>query len=146
MTTDPNRVGSALLGLEFIQRYDLLFDLRALRSRRTRLYYSKRFDETDAWQPVSGISAPGYASPLHMEFILDERGYGIAVVSGPGFLYDELGLRPGMIITGINGQNILEIEPAEFSRILSLMHNSGEGELTIIDTDGTERVIRRDRQ
>ena len=41
ITTTGESFGEVVVGLEFLRNYDVLFDMRALRSQRTRLYYKQ---------------------------------------------------------------------------------------------------------
>jgi len=138
---------NVLLGLEFIQRYDILFDMRALfdisaiTSKRDRLYYKKRFTNTDIEQTFNGIysAAPNiYGIGIRRE----EKGFFVFSVTVPGFAYNELGLRPGMIITGFNGRNLAGLELTELSRIFQTIRKEG-GTLTVLNANGTESVIKR---
>ena len=147
ITTDSvaEYFSTALLGMEFLQHYDLLFDLRNLRTvmgGSTRLYFKRLMEVSDTEQSFVGITSPRY-DPFGVGVYLNENGFLIVRVTIPGFAHDELGLLPGMTLTNFNGRDLGGLEIMELSRILRHLRDGGTGELTIIDPDGTERVIVR---
>ena len=137
----------ALLGLEFLQRYDFLFDMRALfnirtlTSKRNRFYFKQHFIKSDEELPLGGIFPSANPNPFGLRIRRVEKGFFVAEVRTPGFTHDELNLRPGMTLTIFNGRNLAGLETAELSIILAHLFDGGTGELVILDADGTERVI-----
>ena len=135
-------IGAAFIGLEFLQHYDFLFDMRTLRPRRTRLYYRPSFARTDAERSFTGIYSPG-VDYFGIRIRLEEQGFFVSTVIAPSFEHDELGLMPGMTLTSFNGRSLAGLEPTELSTILAYLKGGGSGELAVLDADGTERVIVR---
>ena len=145
--------GEAILGLDFLQRYDFLFNLRTLNPRRerTRLYYRQlSFIPNMEMTGTEGLLFWADFSPLYE--IIDPSGiiavqeegfFEVLFAISPGFAHDELGLMPGMLITAINGQPAIGTDQTQLSEFLAYLQDGGEGELTVLDTDGTERVIVR---
>ena len=144
LTTSPTAeyFGVTLLGVDFLQRYDILFDLRFLRARLggiTRLYYRHRLEKADTKLACPGIFT-NISEPFGIRLETREEGLWVWGVIIPGFAHDELGLMPGMTITAINGQRITGNDRTQLYEFLVYLKEGGTGELTVW-VDGAERVI-----
>lgn len=143
-TSRVENSGRALLGMEYLQHYDLLFDMRALRGRalrNSRLYFRHRSDKAETERSFGGLR-PTRPDPLGIQLVLRDGRIRVWSVVLHGFAY-ELGLRPGMWITAINEQRISGTDRTRLYEFFAYLKEGGNGELTILDIDGTERVIRR---
>ena len=131
--------GIPIMGLDFLQRYDFLFDMRSLNPRRerTRLYFKQRLEKTDKVLSCYIIFSNPYG------IILQSRNDSLWVfgVTIPGFAHDVLGLMPDMTVTAINGHYIIGSERTRFYEFLAYLKDGGEGELTVLDADGAEHII-----
>jgi len=133
--------GMVIIGMEFLQKYDILFNMSTLRSEITRLYYKKNIEKENKEQFFSGVITPS-PNPFGIQVWLKEKGFLVDKVTIPGFSHDELGIRPGMMLIKFNGRDLGGLELRELSRILTTMRNKN-GVLTVLNTDGTEIVITR---
>ena len=135
----------AILGMDFLQRYDLLFDMRTLNPRRerTRLYYRQRPEKANTEPFLRSIFA-SISEPFGLRLESQEEGrwLWVSAVTSPGFAHDELGLMPGMTITAINGQPITGADRTQLYDFLSYLKDGGHGELSVW-VDGAKRVITR---
>ena len=132
-----------IVGLDFLQHYDLLFDIRTLRNKRTKLYYKQHLDKENKRIAIKSIF-DNFNEQFGLGLDTQEEGnWWVWGVTIPGFAHDELGLIPGMTIVGINGQRIIRMEKAQLYEALLNMKEGGNIELMIFNFDGTEQIIKR---
>jgi hypothetical protein len=126
-----------LIGFEFLKNYDWLFDYREIRkAQTTEMYYNPivPVEERDYgfFSFLDEVPVPGI-----LNFGITDKGLVIRSLIKDGIAYIEYGLRPGNIITKINGQSIFDyskealVDPAFFSMVTNV---------TILE-DGIEREI-----
>jgi hypothetical protein len=95
-----------ILGLEFLKYYDFLFDYRDLRhGKTTGIYYAPNtpMKERDYGFYSFLKEIPQFGV---IDFSVFESGIGIISVINDSIAYTRFGLRPGTVITKINGKPI----------------------------------------
>ncbi|GMO33525.1 MAG: hypothetical protein Ta2F_09380 [Termitinemataceae bacterium] len=100
-----------LLGLTFLKHYDLLFDLRQTRrGKTTGLYYKSSSDVNDY-----GFFRPMKEVPKFVVLNFDFTTEGIVILSviKDSIAYNKFSIKPGTIITKVNGKPIKEFSLPE---------------------------------
>jgi hypothetical protein len=103
-----------LLGIDFLQYYDFLFDYRELREgKSTGMYYEPNtpLEERDygVYSFINEVPKFGILNSTGF----NEFGFTIHRILKDSVAYEVFGLRPGMTITKINGKSITGISQEE---------------------------------
>jgi hypothetical protein len=103
-----------MLGIDFLKYYDFLFDYRKLRKgKSTGMYYESNTPTEDRDYGMYGIikKVPEFGVLNTTGF--SKSGFIIHRILKDSIAYKVFGLRPGMILTRINGKPIVEISQEE---------------------------------
>jgi hypothetical protein len=138
-----------IIGIEYLQYYDLLFDITYYIAPKTnwlwKLYYIPRFPDLDK-NTLELLDLRNSKPRIGLTQIFTEQGRFLINVWRPSIAYSEYGLMPGMTITHINGVLLNSLPENELSPLISKMADDDNCEITVIDPDGRQRMIKRMRQ
>ena len=130
---------TGLIGLDFMQHYDFLFDYRELRKGRTTgMYYIPLNDLSERYYGFFSFIDES-PEPGIIDFSMNETG-GLVIedILTGSTAYAMYGLRPGYVITKINGEPIANfakeelLDPEFFHRVI---------EFSVLDKEGKERLL-----
>ncbi|MDR2782692.1 MAG: hypothetical protein LBB48_02420 [Treponema sp.] len=135
--TRYNNIG--IIGIGFLQNYDILFDFTKLQKyKSSALYYKSRISseerEYGLYSFITNIPTSGI---LKIHF--NDQGIVIDDIVENGIAYQEFGLRPNMIVTKVNGNSIREIP---INELYDSKFPGTVTDYTIIEND-SERTITR---
>jgi hypothetical protein len=139
-----------LIGIEYLQYYDLLFDITYNNEPKSNwhlweLYYMPRFPELDK-NTLELLDLRNTKPRIGLTQIFTEQGRFLTSVWKPSVAYSEYGLMPGMTVTHINGVSLNMLTNEEATPLFNEMADDDNCEITVIDLDGSQRTIKRMRQ
>jgi hypothetical protein len=139
-----------LIGIEYLQYYDLLFDITYNNEPKSNwhlweLYYIPRFPDLDK-NTIQFSFLKDTRSTVGLTHIFTEQGRFLTRVWKPSVAYNEYGLTSGMTITHINGVFINLLNDDERSQLFSKLADDDNCEITVIDLDSRQRTIKRRKQ
>jgi hypothetical protein len=145
LTNDKNPIdGVVLIGVEYLQNYDLLFDFTSWKPgfAPASLYYISRFPDIDKnTQSFSNLLNNRFL--FGIVYITTEKGVYINGITKESIAYNEYGLVPGMTITHVNEISLNTLTDEEKIRMLVALVDNDKGELSVLDTNNRLRLIRR---
>jgi hypothetical protein len=138
------------IGVEYLQYYDLLFDITYNNEPKNNwhlweLYYITRFPDLDK-NTLELLDLLNSKLRIGLSHISSEQGRFINWVWKPSVAYSEYGLMPGMTVTHINGVLLNSLPENELSPLFSQMADDDNCEITVIDLDNRQRTIKRIKQ
>jgi hypothetical protein len=150
ITGDIPSDDEGLIGIEYLQYYDLLFDITFNNEPKSNwhlweLYYIPRFPDLDK-NTLEFYYMRNTKPRIGVTHIFSEQGMSLIRIWKPSIAHDEYALMPGMAITHINGVFLNSIANDEVSQLFSKMADDDNCEITIIDLDNRERTVKRKRQ
>jgi hypothetical protein len=150
ITGDSPSDDEGLIGIKYLQYYDLLFDITFNNEPKSNwhlweLYYMPRFPDLD--KNTLDLSDLRNAKPrIGLTHIFTEQGKFLIKIWKPSIAYNEYGLMPGMTKTHINDVFLNSLTEGELSPLFNKMADDDNCEITVIDLDNQQRTIERRKQ
>jgi hypothetical protein len=139
-----------IIGIEYLQHYDLLFDITFNNEPKSNwhiweLYYIPRFPDLDK-NTLDLSDLRNAKLKVGIRHMSTEQGRLLTGVWKPSVAYNEYGLMPGMTITHINGVYLNPLTNDEASPLFDKMADDDNCEIKVIDLDNRQRTIKRIKQ
>jgi hypothetical protein len=150
ITSDIPTENEGLIGVEYLQHYDLLFDITFNNEPKSNwhlwdLYYMPRFPELDK-NTLDLSDLRNAKLKIGIRHRYTEQGRFLIGVWKPSIAYSEYSLMPGMTVTHINGVFLNSLTNDEISLLFDKLADDDNCEITVIDLDSRQRTIRRIKQ
>jgi hypothetical protein len=150
ITSDDPFDDMGTIGIEYLQYYDLLFDITFNNEPKSNwhlweLYYMPRFPDLDK-NTLDLSDLRNTRLKVGISHMSTEQGRFLTSVWKPSVAYNDYGLMPGMTITHVNGVSLISLTNDELSPLFSKMADDDNCEITVIDLDNRQRTIKRIKQ